>query len=79
MGINIATAWFNRHKVCSLVQQLEGEQDSFPTIVEGGKHYTPLSFKGKSNQYVLQVSISQNVLLQIILNYLFKYFSISLL
>ena len=50
MGINIATAWFNRHKVCSLVQQLEGEQDGFPTIVEGDEYYTPLSFKGMQDK-----------------------------
>lgn len=50
MGINIATAWFNRHKVCSLIQQLEGEQDSFPTIVEGDEYYTPLSFKGMQDK-----------------------------
>lgn len=47
MGINQSTAWYNRHKVCSLIQQLEGEQDSFPSIVEGDEFYTPLSFIGK--------------------------------
>lgn len=46
MGINIATAWYNRHKLCSLIQQIEGEQDNFHTIVECNEYYTPLSFKG---------------------------------
>lgn len=50
MGINIATAWYNRHKLCSLIQQIEGEQDNFPTIVEGDEYYTPLSFKGMQDK-----------------------------
>ena len=40
MGINIATAWYNRHKLCSLIQQIEGEQE----------YYTPLSFKGMQDK-----------------------------
>jgi len=50
MGINRATAWYNRHKVCSLIQQIEGEQDSFPSIVEGDEFYIPLSFIGERNK-----------------------------
>lgn len=50
MGINIATAWYNRHKLCSLIQQIEAEQDNFPTIVEGDEYYTPLSFKGMQDK-----------------------------
>ena len=50
MGINLATAWYNRHKVCSLIMQLEGEQDSFPSIVEGDEFFIPLSFIGERNK-----------------------------
>ena len=50
MGINLATAWHNRHKVCSLIMQLEGEQDSFPSIVEGDEFFIPLSFIGERNK-----------------------------
>lgn len=50
MGINRVTAWFNRHKVCSLIHQIEGEQDGFPSIVEGDEFYVPLSFIGERNK-----------------------------
>lgn len=50
MGINLVTAWYNRHKVCSLIQQLEGEQDNFPSIVEGDEFYVPLSFIGERDK-----------------------------
>ena len=46
MGINIATAHFNRHKLLNLIEQLEWEQDDFPTITEVDEYYTPLSFQG---------------------------------
>src|SRR5699024_1340495 len=45
-----ATAWYNRHKLCYLIQQIEGEQNNFPTIVEGDEYYTPLSFKGMQDK-----------------------------
>ena len=50
LEINIATAWYNRHKICSAIQQNEGSQDTFPTIVEGDEFYTPLSFKGMQDK-----------------------------
>lgn len=50
MGINIVTAWYNRHKVCALIQELVGEQDDFPSIVEGDEFYVPLSFIGERNK-----------------------------
>lgn len=47
LHISIGTAWYNRHKACELLLQLECTQDSFPSITEGDEYYTPLSFLGE--------------------------------
>lgn len=50
MGIHISTAWYNRHKLCSLIKQRNIRQNSFPSITEGDEFYTPLSFIGARNK-----------------------------
>lgn len=46
MGINIATAHFNRHKLMNLISELNWEQDKFSGITEVDEYYIPLSFQG---------------------------------
>lgn len=50
MGINLSTAFFNRHKLCDLIGKLDQGQDDFPTITETDEYYTPLSFLGLRNK-----------------------------
>lgn len=50
MGVHISTAWYNRHKLCSLIKQRTMGQNNFPSITEGDEFYIPLSFIGTRNK-----------------------------
>lgn len=39
--------WFNKQKVCTLLKEKFGQQDSFVDITECDEYYATLSFKGK--------------------------------
>lgn len=45
LGINKQTALHNRHRVCSVLNQLVSNQDDFRSLAESDEYYYPLSFK----------------------------------
>lgn len=49
LKMNKNTVWYNRHKLCELILQLDGVQDDFKAICEADECYLPLSFIGVKN------------------------------
>lgn len=45
LGINKDTVLHNRHRICSVINQLASNQDNFQSLAEGDEYYYPLSFK----------------------------------
>lgn len=56
LKMNKNTVWYNRHKLCELILQLDGVQDDFASICEADEYYLPLSFIGVKNpQFFIEV------------------------
>ena len=49
--MSIKCAWYNKHKIQTVLLALFGEQDTFQDIVECDECFTRLSFKGKRDPY----------------------------
>lgn len=58
MGVSTKTAWYNKHKIQTVLLALYGQQDTFIDIVECDECWARLSFKGKRNPdfFVTQLS-----------------------
>jgi len=51
INMSIKCAWYNKHKIQTVLLALFGEQDTFQDIVECDECFTRLSFKGKRDPY----------------------------
>lgn len=47
IGMSVKCAWYNKHKIQTVLLALYGEQDTFQDIVECDECFARLSFKGK--------------------------------
>lgn len=47
MDISTPAVWYNKQKICNMLLDLYGKQDSFIDIAECDEYYPRLSFKGK--------------------------------
>lgn len=47
IGTSATTVWLNKQKICNILMELYGEQDTFVDIAECDEYYVRTSFKGK--------------------------------
>ena len=59
LGINKQTALHNRHRVCSVLNQLVSNQDDFRSLAESDEYYYPLSFKDVKDPMFFLVTLGR--------------------
>lgn len=50
LNLNKDTVLYNRHRIASVIRQIQNNTDDFPSMAEGDEYYIPLSFKDRKDK-----------------------------